>query len=254
VTIFSVTLRALRICPMDRSRTRFPRDASSVNLYLTHFPESARTAMGAVVAIDVFRAFTTAAYAFASGAAEIIMVADLDEALMLKSAGRVDMTVGERHGLKPEGFDFGNSPTAMSERDLSGQRLAQTTTNGTATLAAAPEGATLFAAALVNARATGRALSQGEEATIIAAGRNGTTRADEDELCALYLKTVAAKAAYDAAALQDLLMRWFGTDEFLITREHLGPRTDWLLALELDKFDFAIKVTREKGLLVAKPT
>ena len=41
--------------------------------------------------------------------------------------------------------------------------------------------------------------------------------------------------------------------DFLKTREHLGPRSDWELALALDKFDFAIKVTREKGLLVAKP-
>jgi len=224
-----------------------------VTFNLTHFPESARTAQGAVVAIDVFRAFTTAAYAFASGAAEIVMVAELDDALALKELGRVDLTVGERHGLKPDGFDFGNSPTSMREQDLTGQRIAQTTTNGTATLAAAPEGATLFAAALVNARATGRALSQGAEATIIAAGRNGCTRADEDEICALYLRSVAAKTAYDAAALQGLLMRWFGGEDFLKTREHLGPRTDWLLALELDKFDFAIKVTREKGLLVAKP-
>jgi len=224
-----------------------------VTFHLTSFPESARTAKGAVVAIDVFRAFTTAAYAFASGAAEIIMVAELDEALALKRVGRADLTVGERHGLKPDGFDFGNSPTAMSERDLSGQRLAQTTTNGTATLAAAPEGAPLYAAALVNARATGRALKREGAATLIAAGRNGTTRADEDELCALYVRSVAAGAPHDEAALQDLLMRWFGTDDFLKTREHLGPRTDWLLALELNKFDFAIKVTREKGLLVAKP-
>lgn len=221
--------------------------------HLTSFPESAGTAQGVVVAIDVFRAFTTAAYAFASGAAEIVMVAELDEALALKESGRVDMTVGERHGLMPDGFDFGNSPTAMSERDLGGKRIAQTTTNGTATLAAAPEGAILYAAALVNARATGEALRAAEQATIIAAGRNGTARADEDELCALYMRSIAAKAPHDGVAFQDLLMRWFGREDFLKTREHLGPRSDWLLALELNKFDFVVKATRENGLLVAKP-
>jgi 2-phosphosulfolactate phosphatase len=224
----------------------------TVVFHLASFPESARTAKGAVVAIDAFRAFTTAAYALASGAAEIVMVKELDEALALKTSNRVDLTIGERHGLKQEGFDFGNSPTAMRESDLKGARIAQTTTNGTATLAAAPEGAPLYAAALVNARATGEAIRDQGEVTIIAAGVRGTARADEDELCALYLRSIARNAAHDERALQNLLMNWFGTDEYLSTREQFGPRTDWLLALELNKFDFAIKVTREAGLLVAK--
>ncbi len=38
---------------------------------------------GAVVAIDVLRAFTTAAYAFDAGAAEIWLVAGVDEARSL---------------------------------------------------------------------------------------------------------------------------------------------------------------------------
>ena len=223
-----------------------------MDIHLTSFPQRAHDAKGTLVAIDVFRAFTTAAYAFAAGASEIVMVKELDEALALKASGRVELTIGERHGLKPDGFDFGNSPTAMSEMGLDGARIAQTTTNGTACLAAAPEGTSLYAAALVNARATGKALRDAEQATILAAGRNGKTRADEDELCALYMRSVALNEPYNEGALGDLLVRWFGTDEFLSGREHLGPRTDWLLALELDKFDFAIKATREDGLLVAR--
>jgi len=223
-----------------------------LTIHLTSFPESARTAVGTVVAIDAFRAFTTAAYAFASGAAEIIMVDDLDEARALKASGRVDISMGERGGLMPEGFDLPNSPTAVSQADLTGKRLVQTTTNGTAALAAAPEGATLYAAALVNAKATGEALRDAGEATIIAAGRKGEIRAPEDELCATYIKAIGEGQAYDALALQDLLARWFETEDFLEGRAPYGPRTDWLLALELDRFDFAIKVTREGGLLVAR--
>ena len=223
-----------------------------MDIHLASFPKSAREATGAVVAIDAFRAFTTAAYAFAAGATEIIMVDSLDEARTLRKSGRADLSIGERGGLKPEDFDLPNSPTAVSERDLTGKRLVQTTTNGTATLAPAPEGATLFAAALVNARATGTALHGAGEATIIAAGRKGEVRAPEDELCATYIKAVAAGEAYDAPALAELLTRWFGVEDFLTAREAYGPRTDWLLALELDRFDFAIKVTRESGLLVAR--
>jgi 2-phosphosulfolactate phosphatase len=228
-----------------------PKDPP-LDIHLTSFPASARNARGTIVAIDAFRAFTTAAYAFASGAEEIVMVGELDEARALKESGRVDISIGERGGLKPDDFDLPNSPTVASERDFTGKRLVQTTTNGTAALAAAPEGTMIYAAALVNAGATGEALRGVSEATIIAAGRKGEVRAAEDELCATYIKAVANRAPYDADALGGLLGRWFGDEAFLTGREPYGPRTDWTLALQLDRFDFAIKVAREDGLLVAR--
>ena len=41
---------------------------------------------GAVVVVDVIRAFTTAAYAFGAGAEAIYLVAGVDEALQFKAA------------------------------------------------------------------------------------------------------------------------------------------------------------------------
>jgi 2-phosphosulfolactate phosphatase len=43
--------------------------------------DGAKHATGAVAIIDVFRAFTTAAMAFANGASRIIMVGSVEEAL-----------------------------------------------------------------------------------------------------------------------------------------------------------------------------
>jgi hypothetical protein len=54
-----------------------------------------RQVTGAVVAVDVIRAFTTAAYAFAAGAREIFLVADTAEALALKRSFPGLMLVGE---------------------------------------------------------------------------------------------------------------------------------------------------------------
>ncbi len=245
-------LRAVGSIPITRSNFSNHQETALLDIHLASFPAAARNAKGALVAIDVFRAFTTAAYAFASGACEIVMVDGLDEALALKRGARVDLAVGERGGHRPEGFDLGNSPTALSEMSFSGTRLVLTTTNGTAALAAAPEGTELYAASFVNARATGLALREVKEATVLAAGRKGETRADEDELCALYIRAVALGHPYNADALQELLTRWFATDAFLATRAQYGPRSDWLLALDLDRFDFAIKVTRKDGLLIAR--
>jgi len=219
---------------------------------LTSFPSGAENAKGTVIIIDVFRAFTTASYAFAAGAAEIVMVGELEEAATLKSSGRVDLLIGERKGLRPEGFDFGNSPTAVSELDLKGKRIAQTTTNGTAGLVAAAKASQLYAGALVNARATAIAAEGAKDLTIVAAGREGIQRADEDEICAIYMRSVAAGWPHDADALTALAKAWWGNEEFLTSREQYGPRTDWALALEVDRFDFAIRVTAEEGLLVAR--
>ena len=49
--------------------------------------EGAKRATGAVVIVDVFRAFTTAAVALARGAERIVMVAEIDEALRLRDQG-----------------------------------------------------------------------------------------------------------------------------------------------------------------------
>jgi hypothetical protein len=58
---------------------------------------------GAVVVIDVIRAFTTAAHAFASGASEIYLVGTVDEALAFKAAHPGTLAMGEAHGLRPDG-------------------------------------------------------------------------------------------------------------------------------------------------------
>lgn len=58
---------------------------------------------GAVVVIDVIRAFTTAAYAFGSGAREIYLVGDVDEALDFKAAHPGTLALGENRGLRPLG-------------------------------------------------------------------------------------------------------------------------------------------------------
>ena len=71
----------------------------------------AQEAQGTTIIIDVFRAFTTAAIAFDHGVTEITLVAEPEEALALHKKGVGDFLMGEVGGKKPDGFDFGNSPT-----------------------------------------------------------------------------------------------------------------------------------------------
>src|SRR5690349_20082319 len=88
-------------------------------------------ATGAVVAIDVLRAFTTAAFAFAAGAREILLVSTVAEALALRERFPGSFIMGEVDGLPVDGFDFSNSPGDQLGRDFGGARFIQRTSAGT---------------------------------------------------------------------------------------------------------------------------
>jgi hypothetical protein len=92
-----------------------------MEIHIDSLLEGARRAMGSVAIIDVFRAFTTAAVALANGAARIIMVATVEEALALRAAAAGQICMGEVGGRAPPGFDFGNSPFAIALGDSRGE-------------------------------------------------------------------------------------------------------------------------------------
>jgi 2-phosphosulfolactate phosphatase len=149
--------------------------------------EGAARASGTVAIIDVFRAFTTAAVAFANGAAQITMVASVEEALALRSRGIGQICMGEVSGRPVNGFDFSNSPYELSKADLSGMSIIQRTSAGTQGIVTAAKGAEhMFAASLVTASATARAIGSvaSGRVTLVAMGEEGKLRSSEDEICA----------------------------------------------------------------------
>ena len=66
-----------------------------------------------------------------AGAAEIYLVGDVEEALSFKAAHPGTIALGENRGLRPEGFDYPNSPAMVSRVDLTGRTLVQRTSAGT---------------------------------------------------------------------------------------------------------------------------
>jgi hypothetical protein len=147
--------------------------------------EGATRATGTVAIIDVFRAFTTAAVALANGASSIVMVRSAEEALALRDAGIGQICMGEVQGRAPDGFDFGNSPFEVSGVDFHGKTIIQRTSAGTQGIVAASRADRLYAASLVTADATARALVSDSPDRISRVGMmdSGLKRTDEDELC-----------------------------------------------------------------------
>ncbi len=168
-------------------------DGVTVPIVVALEQQQARVAPGDIcLAIDVLRATTTLSILFARGSAAVWLASDTDAALAYaRQTGR--LVCGERGGLPPPGFDFGNSPLEMSRADgLQGRELVMATTNGTNALRIAAAGSHVFAASYANGGAVVRAVRQVLQAEIedperrihvICAGTEGRVGLD-DVACA----------------------------------------------------------------------
>ena len=216
--------------------------------------EGARNAEGTVIIIDVYRAFTTAAVAFSRGVEKILLTAEIDEALELRARGAGDLCMGEVDGIKPEAFDFGNSPFALSVADVAGKTLVQSTRAGTVGVAAAARATRTYGGSLANASATAKAALRDSPqlVTIVAMGNRGLARTDEDEICALYLRNLLLGRSVDHGALRMLVLAGQDSDNFDDPAKPQYHPKDRDMALAVDSHPFAIEIQREGGLLVAR--
>lgn len=96
-----------------------------INVY--HLLEGAKQATGLVVIIDVFRAFSLECYIAAQNPARLMPVQSIDEAFALKRILPESILIGERHGKKCIGFDFGNSPSQIRTYNLKDKTVIHTT-------------------------------------------------------------------------------------------------------------------------------
>lgn len=214
----------------------------------------AQEAEGTVIIIDVFRAFTTAAIAFDRGASRITLVAEIEEALELQQKGIGDVLMGEVDGERPEGFDYGNSPYEVSQVNFTGKSVVQSTRAGTVGVAAASNADTIYLGSFAVADATVKAIlrDQPSVVSIIGMGNQGRSRADEDEHCALYLRNLLEGRNPDPDAVRALVMAGGDTQKFFDESKPQYHPKDVELALQISKYHFAMKVTKEDGLLVAR--
>jgi len=219
-----------------------------LNVRVASLLDGARGATGHAVIVDVFRAFTTAAFCIAAGAREVVLVADHEQALAMKKDDPRLFLTGEIGGKPIAGFDAGNSPTSILGLDLEGRRAVQRTSAGTQGVVAATGANEILLGSLVVVGATARYLrSRAAEVTIVAMGHNGVEEAVEDEACAEYL---AALLEGRDARLREIP---FHAEYYPGGWPDWFPRRDAELACEVDRFDFALPVTREEGFLVARP-
>jgi 2-phosphosulfolactate phosphatase len=206
--------------------------------------EGAATAEGAVVVIDVFRAFSVSAYALAGGACACRLVREVEQARDLADKLPGAVISAEVDGLPVDGIEISNSPTQITQADLSGRMLVQRSSAGTQAMGAAVCADRRFAASLVVAAATARALAAcGTGLVTLVASRPDHL---EDVACARLLEAYLR----GAAPPHDLLAELVASQRYrrLASGAHPGsPATDYALALATQVSQFGLSVGDAAG-------
>lgn len=120
---------------------------------ILHSIEGAKKAEGLTVIIDVFRAFTCACYVMGNGAEKVIPIGDINSAYVLKEQNPDFILMGERNAKKPEGFDYGNSPTEIENVDFTNKTVIHTTSSGTQGIVNAIHSTKIITGSFVNVQA-----------------------------------------------------------------------------------------------------
>jgi 2-phosphosulfolactate phosphatase len=206
---------------------------------------------GTVVVIDVLRAFTFEAWAFAHGAGRMLAVDAPERALHLaRTILPGSLAAGERGGRPLEGFDLGNSPLALIDHDVAGRTIVHRTSAGTQGLARTVGSELVVAASFVTAGATARLLRERgvEDVTFVVTGDSLGRDGDEDLACA---ELIAARATGEDPDPRPFLAR-VGTSDagrmFGPDGPEWAPPEDLAFACEVDRFDFALLAEPADGL------
>jgi 2-phosphosulfolactate phosphatase len=110
------------------------------------------------IVVDVIRATTTLSVLFDHGCRRVLVAPGISAARAARAAlPPTTLLAGESGGLRPEGFDLGNSPAECAAAPVGGRDIIFATTNGTRALRACLGGHAIFAGALRNAHAVARA-------------------------------------------------------------------------------------------------
>ena len=155
----------------------------------------------ACVVFDVLRATSTIVTALQHGAAAVIPVGEIPEALAIKKQRPDVLLGGERDGVKIRAaqtgetdFDLGNSPREYTPEIVRDRTIVSTTTNGTRALRAGAGAKTILAASFLNLTVTAEFLRRKafEDLVLVCAGTRENV-ALEDVLAAGALCELAAR-------------------------------------------------------------
>ena len=219
-----------------------------MEIKILQLTEGAKAAKGLTVVIDVFRAFSTACYVFAAGADKIIPVEHVEEAFNLKNLMPDVVMLGERFERKVPGFDFGNSPTHIMNQDFTGKTIVMTTSSGTKGIANAVLADEIISGSFVNAGAIVRYIKQKnpDVVSLVCMGYEGRYPTQEDTFLAEYVRDILLNIETEFEKMKQILRIGDGARLLDPVNHEWSPASDFELCLDLNRFDFVLKIEKEE--------
>jgi len=204
-----------------------------------------------IIVVDALRFGSSVVNALANGAKTVIPTKSLKEAYRLHSAHPDWLLAGERRGVRPRGFDFGNSPLEFIREKISGKTLIFTTTSGTLALTRSKTAKWILIGVFLNAKAVAEKAIEitGKDAVGISLVQSGTRGrfSLEDFVCAgaIIDKLSIKEAILSDGAFAALLAFQQARNnlcETILKTEHakslinIGFKSDVEVACQLDLF------------------
>lgn len=211
--------------------------------------EGAKQAKGLTVIIDVFRAFSLECFLYDKGVKQIRPVGSIEEAVALHKTIGNSVLIGERHGKKVDGFDFGNSPSSVTKEAIEGKTVIHTTSAGTQGIVNAVNADEIITGSLVNAKAIAEYIKMKNptHVSLVCMGNEGVRIAKEDELCAEYIRSLVLEEVLPDFEKRLTDLQFDGGDHFFNPKtQEVFPESDFWLCVQHDLFPFIIQVKKDE--------
>lgn len=219
-----------------------------MNIRILELTEGAAAARGLTVIIDVFRAASLEYYLADMGAAQIRPVGSVEDTFALGKRIPGSLLIGERGGVMVEGFDYGNSPSSIRKEDIRGKTVLHTTSAGTQGIVHASGADEIIWGSLVGAKAAAEYIRRKDpqEISLVAMGNGGIRRADEDVLCAEYIRSLLTGSPVPGFRERLAGLRSGGGAHFFDpSLQHIYPEADFHLCVRCDVFPFVLRVEKD---------
>ena len=159
------------------------------------------------VAIDLLRATSAVCAAFQAGCREVVPLDSLEALEPYRTEGYA--IAAERGGKKLPGSDYGNSPTEYLRCDMSGVRLAYSTTNGTVCILRGADADTTLVGAFANLTALAERLRKdGRDTVLLCSGWQNDFCIEDTLVAGAQLERLADVATPHGDAAQMALALW----------------------------------------------
>jgi 2-phosphosulfolactate phosphatase len=154
------------------------------------------------IVLDIFRASTSIVTALDNGCEAIFPVLSVEEGHGLAQQRGSCLLAGERHSLKLDGFDFGNSPFDFLPDKVKGRQIIMTTTNGTVAIRSTEGAYRTLIGSFLNATAVCKQTPKYHKEVLIVCAGTERLFSLEDALCAGLLVEIL-RGGKGAAVLTD---------------------------------------------------